>query len=109
MQSIYLFIYLFVYLFIYLFIRSIGCLSLNGSEVKHCISEVEANIKLCASSFSVVTLPLSTWSKSSSVCMYTALDSWAPSLFASVEEMFSTKHKGDCVLWLAQLKSYICV
>jgi hypothetical protein len=43
------------------------------------------------------------------VCMYTALDSWAPSLFASVEEMFSTKHKGDCVLWLAQLKSYICV
>jgi hypothetical protein len=41
--------------------------------------------------------------------MRPALDnsgSSSSSRFASVEEMFSVKHKLDCVLWLAELKSY---
>jgi hypothetical protein len=38
--------------------RSPRCPALNGSEIKH-ISEMKADIKLCASSFSVVTLPAS--------------------------------------------------
>jgi hypothetical protein len=29
-----------------------------------------------------------------------------PSRFASVEEMFSVRQKVDCVLWVAELKSY---
>jgi hypothetical protein len=35
------------------------CLALSGNEIKHYISRLKANIKLCANSFSVVTLPVS--------------------------------------------------
>jgi len=38
-----------------------------------------------------------------------ALDSRVPSHFASDEEMFSIRQKVDCILWLAELKSYTCI
>jgi hypothetical protein len=38
-------------------LQSRECTALNGNEIKHYISKMKANIKLCTSSFSVVTLP----------------------------------------------------
>jgi hypothetical protein len=48
----------------------------------------------------------SAWSRSFTRRLGAALDSWAPSRFASVEEIFSVRKKVDFVLWLAELKSY---
>jgi hypothetical protein len=83
------------------------CPALNDSEMKYYISEMKAGVKLCPSSFIVVTAPVFTaWSGSYSRRMRAALDSWVPSRFASVEEMFPVRQKVDCVLWLVELKSY---
>jgi len=39
--------------------ENIGCLALkNGNNIKHYMIKMKADIKLCASSFSVVTLPV---------------------------------------------------
>jgi hypothetical protein len=53
---------------------------------------MKADIKLYASSFSVVTLPVFSFLvKSSYTLMRTALDVWIPSRFASVKDMFAVR------------------
>jgi len=50
---------------------------------------MKADIKLCASLFSVVTLPVFyAWSRSSSRSTRASLESWFPSHFASFEDIF---------------------
>jgi len=45
-----------------------------AKEIEHFISEMKTDLKLCTTSFSVVTLPLfSAWSRLSSRYMHTAL------------------------------------
>jgi hypothetical protein len=89
------------------YITRIGCAALNNNKIKH-ISEMKADIKLCASSFSVVTLRVffNAWSGSSSRRMHMALSCWVTSCLASIEEIFSVMQKTDRVLRLAELKSY---
>jgi hypothetical protein len=41
--------------------------------------------------------------------MSVALGCWVLPHFASLEGMFSLRQKVDCILWLAELKSYTCV
>jgi len=72
------------------------------------ISEIKADIKLCATFIGVETLPVSfsTWSSHLGACAR-RLRSSVP--FCSVEEMFSVRQKLDSVLWLTELKSHIDV
>jgi len=51
-----------------------GCTDFYGNKIKHYVSEMKADIKLCISSFSVVTLPVfSAWSRLSSRHVHTEM------------------------------------
>jgi len=82
---------------------------LKRQQIKHYISKIKADIKLCTNSFSVLTLLFSALSRSSSRGRCMVFDNWIPSHSTSDEEMFPMMQEVECILWLAELKFYTCI